>query len=359
MKPALFLSVKSQCGQVERKPIQSRRVNPQLIRCVLSCLVVTMLISLTGCSTLSSLGLPFSSSTNQILKSAKQISETPGRAIQAPSELGKQPLDMYMIEIGDTLFVEANNFDATIRLPGDQVVKPDGTISIGEFGSFDAVHKTIEQCRAEIQAIIEINTRNDLEQEFRDEQQQSEQDKRLLDDGSPERPTLELDGNDAADAQRSATRREQEKRNNLERKIASRIKQNQISVRLVNWDSKRIYVLGEVNSPGYFSYTGNQTVLDAIVEAGGLTGKANHHQIIVSRPTPCGSCRIVMKVCYDQVVQLGDTSTNYQLLPGDRVFVPNLTFVDDLKKTLSFNKDPNCPRCAPGQNGCELATGCQ
>ena len=44
---------------------------------------------------------------------------------------------------------------------------------------------------------------------------------------------------------------------------------------------------------------------------------------------------------------------------GDRVFIPGLTFVDDLKKSLSFNKDPNCPRCAPGQNGCSLATGCQ
>ena len=29
-----------------------------------------------------------------------------------------------------------------------------------------------------------------------------------------------------------------------------------------------------------------------------------------------------MRVCYQQIVQLGDASTNYQLQPGDRVFVP-------------------------------------
>ena len=28
-------------------------------------------------------------------------------------------------------------------------------------------------------------------------------------------------------------------------------------------------------------------------------------------------------VCYQQITQLGDTTTNYQLQPGDRVFVPS------------------------------------
>ena len=313
----------------------------------------------TGCSTLSSLGLPFSSSTNQILKSAKEISENPGLAIEAPRELAKQPLNTYLLEIGDTIFVEAISFDSTMRLPGDQVIQPDGSISLGEFGAFDAVHKTVQQCELEIQSIIESSIRNDLEQEFLDEQHQAVLEKELLDYEAPERPNLETDAEEAEKASRLEARRAQEKRNNLDRKIALRIKQNQISVRLVNWDSKRIYVLGEVNSPGYFDYTGNQTVLDAIVEAGGLSTKANHHQVLVSRPTPSGSCRVVMKVCYDQVVQLGDTSTNYQLLPGDRVFVPSLTFFDDVKKTFSFNRDPDCPRCAPSQHGCDLATGCQ
>jgi polysaccharide export outer membrane protein len=333
----------------------------------LFCFVALMFVSLSGCSTLSSLGLPFGSTANKMLKSAQHISDAPAQAIQTPSELFKQPLETYLIEIGDTIFVETVSFDSTIRLPGDQIVKPDGTISIGEFGSFDVVHKTIEQCKIEIQSIIENSVRNELEQEYQEERRQADLEKLLLEEETPDRPKLEIEEEDTAEEeadkiaaeQRAEARREREQRNNLERKIATRIKQNQISVRLVNWDSKRVYVLGEVNSPGFFGYTGNQTVLDAIVEAGGLTSKANHHKIIVSRPTPCGSCRIVMKVCYDQVVQLGDTSTNYQLLPGDRVFVPGLTFADDLKNSLSFGQDQNCPRCAPEQNGCTLATGCQ
>jgi len=305
---------------------------------------------------LSSLGLPFSSSNNQIIKSAKEISDAPGQSLQMPSELVKQPLDSYFVEIGDSIFVEPVSFDATIRLPGDQVIRPDGTVSLGEFGLYDAVNKSIDQIQLEVQSIIDAKVRSELELSFEEELQRE----RKL-EAIAERPGFEKDDSGSGDLSDNAldSEREQEQRIALEKRISENTKKNRISVRLVNWDSKKFYVLGEVNSPGYFGYVGNQTVLDAIVEAGGLTGKANHHQIIVARPTPCGSCRIVMKVCYDQVVQLGDTSTNYQLLPGDRVFVPSLTFLDDVKKSFSFDKDPACPRCAPCQQACDLPGGCQ
>jgi len=67
----------------------------------------------------------------------------------------------------------------------------------------------------------------------------------------------------------------------------------------------------------------------------------------------------VMTVCYDQIVQLGDTTSNYQLMPGDRVFAPSLTFMEDLKQSFSCNKDERCPRCAGCQSGCDLPNGCE
>ena len=316
-------------------------------------LLLLFVISLSGCSTLSSLGLPFGSSNNAIIKSAKMISESPGLALQTPRELAKRPLGSYVVEVGDSIFVEPVSFNATIRLPGDQVIRPDGTISLGEFGLYEAVNKTIQQIQLEVQSIIDNTGRAKLVQEFEEERRQ----KRQLEVIS-ERPASEDDESTSDNLSDSEFELERERMLALENRIAENKAQNRISVRLVNWDSKKIYVLGEVNSPGFFAYAGNETVLDAILEAGGLTGNANHHQITVARPTPCGSCRIVMKVCYDQVVQLGDTSTNYQLLPGDRVFVASLTFIDDVKKTFSFDKDPACPRCAPCQQGCNLPTGC-
>ena len=34
--------------------------------------------------------------------------------------------------------------------------------------------------------------------------------------------------------------------------------------------------------------------------------------------------RVVVPICHEEIVQWGDTSTNYQLLPGDRIYVPTL-----------------------------------
>jgi hypothetical protein len=39
---------------------------------------------------------------------------------------------------------------------------------------------------------------------------------------------------------------------------------------------------------------------------------------------------VVIPICYRQIVQLGDTSTNYQLMPGDRVFVASQSLAEQL-----------------------------
>jgi len=310
----------------------------------------------TGCNTLSSLGLG-GSSQNKILKPAKKISQAPSRSIQAPTEASKAPLDVYLIDIGDTILLEATDFDTTVQLPGDQVVKPDGYISLGECGRLMVMNKSIEHVRAEAQMQVDDHVRRELEIDFEIDRRQRQAER--------ERERLESEREDAGDADESVVadlelgaEDDQEQRLALERAISDARGKNKISARIVNWDSKRIYVLGEVNSPGAFAYIGNETVLDAILEAGGLNADANQHQIIITRPSDCDSCRTVMQVCYDQVVQLGDTSTNYQLQPGDRVFVPRLTFAEDLRRTLRLNKSDRCPRCADCPKGCDLPEGC-
>ena len=122
-----------------------------------------------------------------------------------------------------------------------------------------------------------------------------------------------------------------------------------ITVRLINRVSKVYYVLGEVNAPGSFPVQGRETVLDAIITAGGLTDRASRRNIILSRPTEPHGCRIVLPICYREIVQLGDTATNYQIAPGDRIFVPTRTFWEE----LCANK-PECPPCGGPQTPCLL-----
>lgn len=92
-------------------------------------------------------------------------------------------------------------------------------------------------------------------------------------------------------------------------------------------------MMGEVNAPGSYPIVGSETVLDALITAGGLSGRANLHKIILTRPQTEGKPRFILPVCYQQRLQLGDTSTNYQLRPGDRIYVPSLTHWEDIKQT--------------------------
>ena len=317
---------------------------------LISTLIVGCAILSGGCNTLSSLGLPTGSNANKILNSAKAIANRPGQSLMTPRELTNEPLANYLIGIGDSILIETVNFDATIRLPGDQIVRPDGSISLGQFGTLSVFNKNIEQVQAEAQERIDSQLESRLRAEYEAESQS--QNGEIANEP-------ENDSNSEPSALPIEKTVKDEQLRLLERRVVDATRKNQVSARLINWESKKIYVLGEVNSPGAFQYNGHQNVLDGIIEAGGLTSRANHHEIIVARPTDCDSCRVVMKICYDQIVQLGDSSTNYQLQPGDRVFVPSLSFVDDLTQSLTGKRNSHCPRCQNCPQPCDLPEGCQ
>jgi len=92
------------------------------------------------------------------------------------------------------------------------------------------------------------------------------------------------------------------------------------SVKLVNGtQSKRYYVLGTVTNQGSFPCTGNDTVIDAILTAG-LRSNSFPDKAYLARPRPDGSC-LLLRIDWEQIRQ-GNTFTNYQLFPGDRIVVP-------------------------------------
>lgn len=95
----------------------------------------------------------------------------------------------------------------------------------------------------------------------------------------------------------------------------------QVGVRLANSQSKYYYVLGTVTSPGRFKAGGNETVLDAILQAG-LKSNSLPEKAYLVRPHGLGGEEQVYKVDWIGIKDRGDTLTNYQLFPGDRVVVP-------------------------------------
>lgn len=96
----------------------------------------------------------------------------------------------------------------------------------------------------------------------------------------------------------------------------------QSSVRLLDGsNSKRYYVLGTVSNQGSFALTGNETVLDGVLQAG-LRANSLPEKASLVRPHPSGGPDQVFAIDWCGITQRGDTTTNYQLLPGDRIIVP-------------------------------------
>ncbi|MFO0892087.1 MAG: polysaccharide biosynthesis/export family protein [Isosphaeraceae bacterium] len=94
-----------------------------------------------------------------------------------------------------------------------------------------------------------------------------------------------------------------------------------VSARLSNSQSKYYYVMGAVTTQGRFPIRGNETALDAILQAG-LRSNSLPEKAYLVRPHPPGTPDQVLKIDWCGIRERGDTLTNYQLFPGDRIVVP-------------------------------------
>ncbi len=128
----------------------------------------------------------------------------------------------------------------------------------------------------------------------------------------------------------------------VENRVATYGPPEGFNVQLIESNSAEVYVLGEVGSPAAYTINGHEHVLDAILRAGGLTSKASPCDIVLVRPTSPSRCRAVLPVCYRQITQLGDVSTNYQLQPGDRIVVGSRGFWEEV---AFWKQDSGCDRC--------------
>ena len=98
-----------------------------------------------------------------------------------------------------------------------------------------------------------------------------------------------------------------------------------VSVDVFSYNSKVYYVITEGAGMGdnvaRFPVTGNETVLDAIAQINGLS-KLSSKDVWIARPAPSGvGCDQVLPVDIEAIMRGGATATNYQILPGDRVFI--------------------------------------
>ena len=87
---------------------------------------------------------------------------------------------------------------------------------------------------------------------------------------------------------------------------------------------QRVRITGAVNSPLSIPYRRGLTVLDFVLQAGGLTPFANADKALLYRQE--GEELKVYPVRLEEILSQGNLTTNYSLLPSDIVTVPERSF---------------------------------
>lgn len=93
-----------------------------------------------------------------------------------------------------------------------------------------------------------------------------------------------------------------------------------VTIRVAGITSSEIFLIGQVNKAGAYPATGNDTILQLLTRAGGLSIFAERHDIKVVRRE--GGKVTEFIVDYDAIVNKGDLRQDILLRPGDRIFVP-------------------------------------
>ena len=108
------------------------------------------------------------------------------------------------------------------------------------------------------------------------------------------------------------------------------LKNPQVSVAVEQYQSQRIFILGEVRAPGSYTLSGDMTLIEALSRAGSTTPAASD-QILIVRPAPgkasgplmpdqAGDSTILKVNIRD--MQEGDLTKNATLKDGDTIVVP-------------------------------------
>jgi len=95
-----------------------------------------------------------------------------------------------------------------------------------------------------------------------------------------------------------------------------------VIVTVLEYRSKRVTVLGQVQKPGSFQLEPGMTLLQAISLAGGLTSLANVSRVNLTRTSDGKATTVVVNI---EAIYEGDV-VDIPLQPGDRVFVHERNF---------------------------------
>jgi protein involved in polysaccharide export with SLBB domain len=283
--------------------------------------------------------------------------KTPLPPPDMPRELSKVALPIYRVEPPDILVVEAihvvprspyllrtsdllgiNVANALPEYPvsGQYAIQPGGLVNLGmPYGTVRVNKLTVEQAQDEIQRVMSMHLKDPVVSvsliEMSGKQQIAGQ--HLV--GPDGTITLGSYGSVPVVGLTLAEAKEA-----IEAHLSRFLDDPEVSVDVFAYNSKVYYVITEGAGLGdgvsKFPITGNETVLDAIAQINGLPDISSK-RIWVARPTPDNDMTI-LSVDWKGVTAEGAAGTNFQIMPGDRIFVAEdklVAFDTHLEKTIA------------------------
>lgn len=200
-----------------------------------------------------------------------------------PTEFTKTTMPDYVIEPPDLITVEVLDALPGRPITGERLVRPDGKVSLGFYGDVYVAGLTIPEAKEKIILHLRKYINDDILGLFQEDEEDPDH-----------KHTKPVDPRDS----------------------------DRVYVDVTAYNSKYYYIQGDIAVPGRLPITGNETVLDAIDFAGGLIPTAAPQNIRLVRPAPAGACcEQTLPVNLAAIISGGDPTTNYQLLPGDRIVV--------------------------------------
>ena len=114
-------------------------------------------------------------------------------------------------------------------------------------------------------------------------------------------------------------------RSDLEKKLGRLLEEKylqnpQVTIMIVEYQSRRVFLIGAVAHSGPYELMGRLTLLKLISQAGGLTPEAGN-EIIIIRQLSEGS-KTSLKISVDDLLLKGDPSLDVPLQPDDIVSIP-------------------------------------
>ncbi len=241
-------------------------------------------------------GDPLQPSVQPVSHMVYQHGDLPAAGIPGvPREFDKQSYPLYRVEPPDVLFINASStltFPNTQPLIGPFLIRMDGFINLGIYGEVYVAGLTLEQVKDAVAAQLKLRT-------------DPKDNLKLGDDGRP------LPADKQPPMRKSLT--------------IEQIKL-ELQVDVTAFNSKVYYIITDGAGFGEqvvrVPATGNETVLDALGLINGLPGVSSKKHIWIARATPQGSAHpLILPVDWCGITKYGLANTNYQIFPGDRIYV--------------------------------------